>query len=247
MAVSGHALGDHAAVKAVERRKQGGRAVALVIVGHRLAASLFERQAGLGAIEGLDLGLLIERENQSMLRRIEIESDDVVEFLGETRVIAELEGLDAVGLEAMGAPNPSHGGSADAGRGGHGAAAPVGGVGRFLAGGLVDDLLYFLLRDGRCTTGPWGVFCNAGNAAFEKARAPAGHQLPRDTELCGYLPILETVGGQQDNPGSQGETNGDLAAARVAVQLLAVRCVQSYWLCSSHPMPPVNRDDGKPI
>ena len=167
--------------------------------------------------------------------------------VGETRVIAELEGLDAVGLEAMGAPNPSHGGSADAGRGGHGAAAPVGGVGRFLAGGLVDDLLYFLLRDGRCTTGPWGVFCNAGDAAFEKARAPAGHPLPRDTELCGDLLILKTVGGQQDNPGSQGETNGDLAAARVAVQLLALRCVQSYWLCSSHPMPPVNRDDGKPI
>ena len=31
---------------------------------------------------------------------LSIESDDVVEFLGETRVIAELEGLDAVGLEA---------------------------------------------------------------------------------------------------------------------------------------------------
>ena len=79
-------------------------AVALVIVGHRLAASLLERQAGLGAIEGLDLGFLIERENQSMRGRVQIESDDVVEFLGETRVVAELEGLDAMGLEAKGVP-----------------------------------------------------------------------------------------------------------------------------------------------
>ena len=60
----------------------------------------------------------------------------------------------------------------------------------------------------------------------------------RETPSCAFchdLLILKTVGGQQDNPGSQGETNGDLAAARVAVQLLALRCVRyTVVLFASH-------------
>ena len=39
VAVFSQASSDHAAVECVERREQGGRAVAFVIVGHRLAVT----------------------------------------------------------------------------------------------------------------------------------------------------------------------------------------------------------------
>ena len=54
---------------------QGGeevdRAVALVVVGHRAGTPLSEWQARLGAVEGLDLGLLVEAEHDGPLGRVE--------------------------------------------------------------------------------------------------------------------------------------------------------------------------------
>ena len=98
------ASSDHAAVECVPRGKQRGGAVTFVIVRHRLAAALLTRQPGRSAIEGLDLRLLIERKDQGVLGWMQVESNDGVEFVGETGVVAELEGLDPMGLEAVGAP-----------------------------------------------------------------------------------------------------------------------------------------------
>src|ERR1700747_570230 len=62
VAVALHAAPDHRAVEHAERGEQGGGAVALVIVRHGLAASRFDRQPWLGAVERLDLALFIKRE-----------------------------------------------------------------------------------------------------------------------------------------------------------------------------------------
>ena len=53
-----HALADDAPVEQVEGGKQGGRAVADIVVGHGSATAGLQRQARLGAIERLDLALL---------------------------------------------------------------------------------------------------------------------------------------------------------------------------------------------
>ncbi len=50
-----HAAADHGAVEDVEGGEQGGGAVALVVVGHGAAFAGLHRQAGLGAVERLDL------------------------------------------------------------------------------------------------------------------------------------------------------------------------------------------------
>jgi hypothetical protein len=47
--------------------------VAFVIVSHRAGAALFHRQAGLSAVERLDLALLVHRQHDGMRRRIDIE------------------------------------------------------------------------------------------------------------------------------------------------------------------------------
>src|ERR1039458_8743193 len=70
---------------------KSGRAVAFVIVRHGGAASALQRQAGLGTIQGLNLALLVGAQHQRVLRRIEIQADDVFQFLGECRIVADLE------------------------------------------------------------------------------------------------------------------------------------------------------------
>ena len=59
MPVALHAAADDGAVKHAEGGEQGGGAVPLVVMGHGLAASRLDRQSGLGAVERLDLALLI--------------------------------------------------------------------------------------------------------------------------------------------------------------------------------------------
>ena len=76
MAVAGHAFADDGAVEHVECREQVRGAVALVVMRHRPAAALLHRQPRLGAVEGLDLALFIDRKNQGLVGRVEIEADD---------------------------------------------------------------------------------------------------------------------------------------------------------------------------
>jgi hypothetical protein len=51
------ALTDRHPIEQVERRKQSGRAMANIIVGHRPGAPALHRQARLGAVERLGLAL----------------------------------------------------------------------------------------------------------------------------------------------------------------------------------------------
>jgi hypothetical protein len=77
MPVPLHAATDDVAFQHVENGEQRGGAVALVVMGHGAAASALERQAGLGAVERLDLTLFGDRQDNRMRRRIDIQADNV--------------------------------------------------------------------------------------------------------------------------------------------------------------------------
>ena len=79
-----HIAADDGPIEDVEGREQRGRAMTLVVVGHRPGAALLHRQAGLSAVERLDLALLIDRENDGMGGRIDIEADDVAQLARQT-------------------------------------------------------------------------------------------------------------------------------------------------------------------
>jgi hypothetical protein len=53
-------------------------------------------QARLGAVQGLDLGLLIDTEDHGVGGRIDIQADDVADLGGELRIVGKLEGVDPV-------------------------------------------------------------------------------------------------------------------------------------------------------
>jgi len=91
LAVARHALADHRAVEDIERRQQGGGAVPDVIVGHRSGATLLHRQAWVGAVERLNLRLLVDRKHQAVGRQVEIQLDDIAQFGGKSRILRQLE------------------------------------------------------------------------------------------------------------------------------------------------------------
>jgi hypothetical protein len=113
MPMARHAVADNRAVEHAEGRKQGSRAVPLVIVRLRAAAAPPQRQARLRAIESLDLALLVDAQHQGFVRGIQIEPQDVGQLLEEVLVAAELEGLDPMRLQVVALPDALHRGLAE--------------------------------------------------------------------------------------------------------------------------------------
>ena len=109
-----HAAADHRAVQHVERGEQGGGAVALVVVRHGAAAALLHRQARLGAVQRLDLALLVDRQHDGVGGRIDVEPDDVAQLGGELRIVGQLELAHPMRLQAVLAPDALHRTDADA-------------------------------------------------------------------------------------------------------------------------------------
>ena len=85
------ALSDDLALQQFHRGEQSGRAIAFVVVGHGAAAPLFQRQARLGAVQRLNLALLIHAQHQRVIGWIQIQADDVGEFFHKLRVARQLE------------------------------------------------------------------------------------------------------------------------------------------------------------
>lgn len=75
----------------VERRKQRGGAVPLVIVRVPLGLAGAHGQQRLGPVQRLDLRLLVDAEHQGAVGRVEVETDDVSDLLDEQRIGRQLE------------------------------------------------------------------------------------------------------------------------------------------------------------
>ena len=100
--VPGFALGDHRTSGYVQGGKQRCGAVAVVVVGAPLDVAQAHRQQRLGAVQGLDLRFLVNAEHNCLIGRVEVEPDDVADFLDKKRIVGELERFLAVGLQGEG-------------------------------------------------------------------------------------------------------------------------------------------------
>ena len=70
-------------VSTFKRCEQRRGAVALVVVGHRAAASGLHRQTRLRAVESLNLALLVDAQHDGLVRRVQVQPHDVGQLLGE--------------------------------------------------------------------------------------------------------------------------------------------------------------------
>src|SRR5262249_60064272 len=92
----------------VERCKERRRAVANVVMCPALELPGPHRQQRLRAIERLNLRFLIDTQHQRMLRRIQIQPDNVPYFVDEEGIARQLERLRAMRLQAKRAPDAAH-------------------------------------------------------------------------------------------------------------------------------------------
>jgi len=199
MPMTRHAVADHFAVEHAEGRKQGGRAVAFVVVRHRPTAAFLQRQARLGAIEGLDLTFLVDAQHQRFVRGIEIKPDDVVEFFDKVFVAAELEGLDEMGLEVVLLPDTTDRGLAEALGLGHAARAPMGRIRWCRMQSGFDDGTDFFPGNTRHTTRTWSVLLQTLQPQRQETFPPELHRGPGDSQLSCDVLTEHTVGRQLDN------------------------------------------------
>ena len=141
MAMALHVAADHRAVEDVHRGEQRRRSVPLVVVRHGSGAALLQRQSGLGAVQRLNLALLVDRQDDGVRGRIDIEPDDVAQFVDEARIVGQLELAHPVRLKAVGAPDALNRADAEPRRLRHQDAGPVGRLARRFAKRQRDDAL----------------------------------------------------------------------------------------------------------
>ena len=83
-AMSLHTLADHSCRwRKIECCEQRRCPVAFVVVRHGAASAFLDRQAGLRTVQRLDLAFFVDREHQCLVRRVEVEADNILYLLDE--------------------------------------------------------------------------------------------------------------------------------------------------------------------
>src|SRR5262249_11691902 len=118
-------LSDDLAGRGLERREQRRRAMPFVVPRSSLRLPRTHRQQGLRAVKCLNLRLLVDAQHDGVLGRMDIQPDDVADFLDQQRVRRQLERLDTMRLQAEGAPDPVYGHMIEAGSLRHRSNTPV--------------------------------------------------------------------------------------------------------------------------
>src|ERR1039457_3965168 len=139
MPVSLMAFADDLALQGLQGGEEGGRAIALVIVGHSAATPFLDRQPWLCTIQCLNLALFVYAENDPLLRGIQVQTHHIGHLFQKLRIARKLKGLRAMWLEIMGAPDIVDSGLADTLALRHGPATPVRHPRRFGLQGRIHD------------------------------------------------------------------------------------------------------------
>ena len=98
---------DQTPLKIIQRGEQGEQgdgAVANIIVRLRADMTDPQRQSRLGALQGLNLAFFIATEHQCLIRRIQIQPNDVPKFLFEVWIVGQFEGACQVRFYVVGGP-----------------------------------------------------------------------------------------------------------------------------------------------
>src|SRR6201981_1693408 len=229
-----HIAADDGAVEDVEGREQCRRAMTLVVVGHRPGAALLHWQAGLGAVERLDLALFIDREDDGMGGRINIETDDVAQLVDEPRVGGEFELFHPVRLQAVRAPDALDGTRADADDLRHHGGGPVGRLGGWGGLGERHDAFGDARPQRRDARGACLIVQEAVVTCLHEAFLPAPHTGLRLAGPAHDLIGANTVRAQQDDLSPPDMLVWGVAVPRQRLQTAAVGRPKSDGNSGSH-------------
>ena len=141
-------LARHLARLHIQSRQEGGGAVADVVVGLGGWLSRPQGQPGLGAGQGLDLGLFVDGQHQRMVGGSHVEADHVPGLARKMGIGRHLELAATMGRQTMAAPDLMHRAGAQVYLPGHGPHRPVRGPRRRGTLRLGQHCLYLGLRRG---------------------------------------------------------------------------------------------------
>src|SRR3984893_19441086 len=161
-----------------------------------------------------------------MLRRVPGGADNRFELLGEVRIVADLEGPHQMWLEAVGMPDATYAGLAQAHDGGHRPRTPVRRVVWLLPRSFIN---YSLHRGVGYRSGPSrarGILLPSGQPAIQKPVAPSRRFLRRDAQLLCDLLVLETLCRPQHDAGTFHQSRGQGTCSRMLLQVSPLFRVQ---------------------
>ena len=181
-----------------------------------------------GAIERLDLGLLVDAQDEGPIGGIDVEAHDVAHLVDEERVGAELKSVDQVGFEAEGPPDPADRALAHSRRPGHRPRRPVGGVDRRLLESLDDHRLDVVVGDG-ARGARARLVVETLEAIGQEPTAPLAHRVRIDAQSFTNLVHVSPIGAGQDNPTPQRQRLGTLRSSGPALERLALVVAQHHW------------------
>src|SRR5262245_14186193 len=209
----------------IKGRVQAGRAMAFVVVSPALNLPRTHGQQRLGAVQSLNLRLLIHRQHHSIGRRPQIQTHHVGNLLCKLRILADLEALDAVRLQIRRLPDLLHLPARHTRMLGHQAQAPMR---RFLRDSLrrqPQDLPRRRRVQLTRLTGP-RLIRQAGYSVFSISAAPTvpggGRHIELATDGLCTLPLRA----QQKDPGPFYKALTRRRATRPSLQLFAITISQ---------------------
>src|ERR1019366_243343 len=233
-------LSQHAAAGHVESSEQNGGAVALVIVAAAFDLSGAHGQQRRGALQCLNLALLVHAQHQGTVGRMEVEADDVANFVDKQRVAAQLESVAAMGLQRKSAPDPADAALAEAGRLGQGARGPMSGGVRLAFQSARQHAFDFGIA--QATPGAGARFIEQSiEAEKNKALPPLAHGSQCDMHAASDLGVAPPLGAEQYDAGAQRQGLRRLGTASPLQQLLSFGRDKSQGrerATESHAVPP---------
>jgi len=169
-----------------------------------------------------------------VLRRVEIQTNDIFELFGETRVLRNFKGARQMWLQAMFPPDAANRARTHTQLFGHGLAAPM----RRRLGGFLGrhshDEPPDLRRVSVLAAPAWLVALNAHPPKSQKAAAPPGDFLPCDFQLLRNLIVSLSAGRQEHHKTPFAQTLGSESAFDGLGQPVAVFLSQMHGRSNSH-------------
>ena len=229
--MAGVAAPDHLAAGDVQRGKERGGAVPIVIMGLPLGLTRSQRQNRLAAIQRLDLTFFVHAQDDrtGRLGRVEVEADDVAHLFHKERIARKFEVLLQMRLEPVGVPDAHDGVLRQPAGLGHRARAPVRAVGRSLLQGARNHFLDLGIGNPARLPRPRRIG-EAVQTVRQEASPPFAHRGQRDGPLFGHRRVRPTLRAVQHDGGAQRRALIRLGSAHHQLQLRSFFLAQNDFL-----------------
>jgi hypothetical protein len=111
----------------------------------------------------------------------------------------------------------------------------------FLVECLLQNLVHYLFRDLRHAAGARGIFPYSFQAEDMESAAPQGDGVGMGVEGVGYVFVLETVSGLENDLGPQDQAVGCRPPVGPPGKLVTLVGGEYYSGCNTHELPPTPR------